>query len=119
MEKLPIHQICIEKDKTIDIQDIVPALLPVKTGAEKLSSRNATVLSSEAVSQFILNELKEQNNWLALQMCEILKKRVMERRHSNLVGLTKYLHFGREYMSQATSHSFPTGGMIVRHCCRL
>jgi hypothetical protein len=85
----------IEKEEATVIQNVVSALLPVKTGAEKLGNRDSTLLSSEAVFKFILNELKEQKNSFALLIRNSMIQRIKERRNGNLVGLIKYLHFGK------------------------
>lgn len=93
------------------LNDIVLALQPVKAGAERLCSRDATLLSAEGVFTFIINELNElieQNSVFAKKMKESLINRINERRSTTLVGLLQYLNAGQRYNIHASILGLPT-----------
>lgn len=90
------------------LNDIVLALQPVKAGAERLCSRDATLLSAEGVFTFIINELNElieQNSIFAKKMKESLINRINERRSTTLVGLLQYLNAGQRYKKKKKTYN--------------
>ncbi|GFU24171.1 uncharacterized protein TNCV_2007571 [Trichonephila clavipes] len=87
------------------VTTIVAGLKPAKTDVEKLCSRNATLLTAEGVFLFIIGELNEQNSEFEKNMKYSLIQSVNERRNVNLIGLMKYLNFGRIYEAAVTVHT--------------
>ncbi|GFX19514.1 uncharacterized protein TNCV_2074231 [Trichonephila clavipes] len=85
------------------VTTIVKALKPVKIGLEKLCSRNATLLTADGVFSFIIREFNEQNSEFAKNMKYTLIQRIDERRNVNLIGLMRYLNFGRKYEAAAVT----------------
>ncbi|GFW51018.1 uncharacterized protein TNCV_3593001 [Trichonephila clavipes] len=72
------------------VTTIVSGLKPVKTGLEKLCSRNATLLTAEDVFSF------ENMKYSLIQ-------KINERHKFNLTGLMQYLNFEKKYEAAAVT----------------
>lgn len=97
------ENIDLDKEEVTAIQHLVSSLQPVKAGAEKLGNRNSTLLSSEGIFQFVLNELDSQDTAISKMIRQCLIQRINERRNKNLVGFMKYLQSGKKYQKHCTS----------------
>ncbi|GFV64452.1 uncharacterized protein TNCV_4716271 [Trichonephila clavipes] len=95
---------------------IVAALKPVKIGLEEICSRNATLLNAEGVFSFVIRELNKQNSEFAKNMKYSLVHRINERRNVNLIGLMRYLNFGRKY--EAAAGTVDISRLSSKNCLR-
>lgn len=77
------------------LQELLATLRPVRMAVEKLSSREANLLTSEGVLQFVFDELKSYmsvgNINISKEVYEALKFRIDQRRNKEIVSVMKYL----------------------------
>lgn len=81
-------------EDTEQISQLVSGLEPVKVTVEALCRSDANLITAETALRFLmqtLNGQKEQSP-LAGQLIEALRRRIGERRCSNLSGVLQYLH---------------------------
>lgn len=88
------NSLLLDEVELTDIKDLIEALQPLKLGVESLCSRDANLLTADAVLQFCLCELKEKSSKIGLEIYESLKRRILERR-TNLSSVLQYLHTGK------------------------
>lgn len=106
----------LEKQEIAIIRDIIASLEPIKVGAEKLGNRKLTLLSSEGVFAFIINELNQLNTPFSKKLGESFILRIKERRNEKLSALIQYLNSGKICKKQAGDVSwttFPTKSLLI------
>ncbi|XP_023230454.1 uncharacterized protein LOC111641584 [Centruroides sculpturatus] len=109
----------LDKQEVTVIRDIVASLQPLKAGAEKLGNRGSTLLSSEGIFSFIINELNQLNTPFSRRLKESFIRRIAERRNVKLTGLIQYLNSGKNYGKVSTFPSekslpaLPTKTMLI------
>jgi hypothetical protein len=74
------------------LESLLDVLYPVKLPVEALSRKDATILTSEAIIDVLINKLQSMENDLAIQFLEYLKNNINDRRNVNLISLISYLH---------------------------
>lgn len=67
------------------------ALRPIRIAAEGLGRRDANLLTSEGIFDFLFSELKKLNTEISLKLLNTLEKRIQERRQVELSTLLLYL----------------------------
>lgn len=81
------------RDDNIDVlESLLVVLHPVKLSVEALSRKDATILTSEAIIDVLINKLKTMENNLAATFVNHLMSKIENRRNINLITLIKYLH---------------------------
>lgn len=73
------------------LTDIFKALKPIKLAVEALGRRDTNLLTADAIFQFLLDSLRENNDDFSNELLEALLVRIKERRNKDLVTLIKYL----------------------------
>jgi hypothetical protein len=58
------------------LESLLDALYPVKLSVEALSRKDATILTSEAIIDVLINKLQSMENDLAIQFLEYLKNKI-------------------------------------------
>lgn len=73
------------------LQELLATLRPVRMAVEKLSSRDANLLTSEGILQFVFDELKSYvsvgNMNISNEVYEALKVRIGQRRNNEIVSV--------------------------------
>jgi hypothetical protein len=64
---------------------------PVRLAAKALGRRDANLLTSEGIFEFLLNELKNLKTKISSKLLNALEVRIQERRQVELVTLLLYL----------------------------
>jgi hypothetical protein len=58
------------------LESLLDVLYPVKLSVEALSRKDATILTSEAIIDVLINKLQSMENDLAIQFLEYLKNKI-------------------------------------------
>lgn len=74
-----------------NIMELCKALGPVRLAAEALGQRDANLLKSEGIFDFLSNELSNLKSEISSKLLNAIKRRVQERRDIALVTLLLYL----------------------------
>jgi hypothetical protein len=74
------------------LQSLLDILHPIKLCIEALSRRDATILTSEAILNVLMEKLRSMQNDLANRFLENLRNKIDGRRNVNLIAIIKYLH---------------------------
>ena len=82
------------------LENLEKVLQPVKLGAEKLCNREATLLTTEAVLNFMCSELRKQNTLLAKSMLDSLNSRMSSQSNKELLSVSLYLKYGKKFNSR-------------------
>ena len=82
----------ISEEEYALMNTITILLQPIKVGIERLGASNATLLDTEGVLVFILDDLGEKNIFFANKQLQSVQQRIEEHRNINLVGLLKFLN---------------------------
>ena len=88
---------------------LVKVLQPVKIVAEKLCHRDATILTTEALFNFMFSELRQQDTPVAKLMISHLTERIGSRSNKELLSLGIYLKYGKKY----TSHQIEGTSKVI------
>lgn len=78
---------------------------PIRLAAEALGRRDANLLTSEGIFEFLLNELKNLNTEISLKLLYALEERIQERRQVELATLLLYLQNPQNISSSAKKSS--------------
>jgi hypothetical protein len=82
----------LSEDEFELLSDLTSALKPIQLGVEALSRRDATLLTADGVFRFIFSQLCSQDqSKVSVQLAKAIKRRIAERRQTNLVSLLRYL----------------------------
>jgi hypothetical protein len=86
------HQILNETELEM-LKELMATLRPVRMAVEKLSSRDANLITSEGILQFVLEELKSNNfnGNINKEVYNALTQRISQRRNEEIVSAMKYL----------------------------
>jgi hypothetical protein len=109
-----------EHDWTV-LSNIVRALMPIKVASNALCQRDATLLSSESILPFILNELEKNQSEIGQQLFEAINKCIGERRSHLTVSLLRFLNNGNT-LKDGGKNSFqkmPARSSLEREALRL
>ena len=74
------------------LKNLVEVLSPIRTALIEISKRGFNLIQADAAYEFIFNSLETNQTSLSNAMLQAVKKRLLERRNSDLIGLLKYLH---------------------------
>ena len=89
----------LSRDELDKVNNLCVALKPLKLAIEAFSKRDADLLSSEIVIQFIRKKLDEANTLISQLVKQQFEKRIVKRRNINLIHLMKYL-FNPDVLNQ-------------------
>lgn len=79
-------------DENIKIlQEMLFILEPMELGVNELGKNNTNLLKAEAIIMYILQKLKDINTEMSLNLFQILKRRIEERRNKGLISLMSFL----------------------------
>ena len=81
------------------IIELSEALGPVRLAAEALGRKDANLLTSEGVFEFLFAELQQLKTEIISKLLIALKKRIDERRQTVLVSLMIYLQNPQNFIS--------------------
>ena len=93
------------------IVELLKVLGPVRLAAEALGRRDANLLTSEGIFEFLLNELKNLKTEISIKLLNALEVRIQERRHVELVTLLLYLQ-NPQNISTKKSSVFPLASKL-------
>ena len=85
--------------------EIHKVLRPIRLAAVGLGRRDANLLTSEGIFEFLLNELKNLNTEISLKLLYALEERIQERRQVELATLLLYLQNPQNISSSAKKSS--------------
>lgn len=76
------------------LHELLATLRPVRMAVEKLSNRDANLITSEGILQFVFEELKSHNfsGNISQEVYNSLTTRIGQRRNTDLVSALKYLN---------------------------
>ena len=97
--KKPIEHALVDIDEKIDftdaefslMSDIIKALEPINLAVLNLCSRNATLVTAEKTYEIVLKTLEEANSELSSELSDILIRRIIKRRNTEMIHLMQYL----------------------------
>jgi hypothetical protein len=104
LERLYSLKVCIDKalididsdtkfsaDEWSLINELIASLQPFKLAVEALCRRELSLITADTTLRFVLDKLKCQDTMLSAELSETLRKRIGERRRTEITGLLIYL----------------------------
>lgn len=85
------------------INELIASLQPVKLAVEALCRRESSLITADTTLKFVLDKLKSQDTILSAQLSEALRKRIGERRLTEVTGLLIYLQNPKKYEQEVKS----------------
>ena len=101
----------LEKEDWDAIDELVAALVPIKTVVESICRTDADLFEAEIVIKELFKELESVGSDLALKLLAALKIEIKKRWHPDIVGLLKYLTDPNKFPPSRKSKK-PTRGII-------
>lgn len=95
LSDLNLKEHLIDEREKLLLQELLATLGPVRIAVEKLSGRDGILLTSEAIVQFVFDELKSQSSIGNIsndnEVYMSLSERINQRRNKEIVTVMKYL----------------------------
>lgn len=93
LSDLNLNEHLIDEREKLLLQELLATLGPVRIAVEKLSGRDVDLLTSEAIVQFVFDELKSQSSIgnISNEVYVSLRQRINERRNKEIVRAMRYL----------------------------
>lgn len=95
------------------IKSLIKSLEPVEEAVKKLSAKNVDLMTADAICNVMLSKIEKLDSEISQRLLQNLKKRIDERRNSELISILRFLHTA-EYPTDTKYFKYSSKSTIRR-----